>query len=122
MQQDASSPMATVGAETLQRDASAWQAAASDSATPPAPQAPLQAACFEDSLTESLSMMHAVSVAVDGGRRRAMQQDLDAASPMVTVGQEQFRDASTWATVISNITSSAAAYEVHGYGGVLQPM
>ena len=39
MQQDASSPMATVGAETLQRDASAWQAAASDSATPPAPQA-----------------------------------------------------------------------------------
>ncbi len=67
-------------------------------------------------------MMHAVSVAVDGRRRRAMQQDLDAASPMVTVGQEQFRDASTWATVISNFTSSAAAYEVHGYGGVLQPM
>ena len=44
-----------------------------------------------------------------------MQQD--AATPMVTVGQEQFRDASTWETVISNLSSSAAAFEVQGYGG-----
>lgn len=44
-----------------------------------------------------------------------MQQD--AAAPMVTLGQEQFRDASTWETVIRNLTSTAAAYEVQGYGG-----
>ena len=51
-----------------------------------------------------------------------MQQDAAASGPMVTVGQEQFRDASTWETVISNLSSSDAAYEVQGYGGEEQPM
>ena len=63
-----------------------------------------------------------MSLAVAGGRRRAMQQDAAASGPMVTVGQEQFRDASTWETVISNLSSSDAAYEVQGYGGEEQPM
>ena len=40
-----------------------------------------------------------------------------AESPLVTTGLEQFRDAATWQAVITNLTSSAAAYEVHGYGG-----
>ena len=40
-----------------------------------------------------------------------------AESPLVTTGLEQFRDAATWEAVITNLTSSAAAYEVHGYGG-----
>ena len=40
---------------------------------------------------------------------------------MVTVGEEQFRDASTWETVISNLSSTDAAYEVQGYGGEQQP-
>ncbi len=50
-----------------------------------------------------------------------MQQQ-PAAGPMVTVGQEQFRDASTWETVVSNLTSSDAAYEVQGYGGERPPL
>ncbi|CAL5228884.1 g12099 [Coccomyxa viridis] len=58
---------------------------------------------------------------VAGGRRRAMQQQ-PAAGPMVTVGQEQFRDASSWETVVSNLTSSDAAYEVQGYGGERPPL
>ena len=39
----------------------------------------------------------------------------------MTLGQEQFTDASTW-DMISNFTSSAAAFEVHGYGGAPQSM
>lgn len=44
-----------------------------------------------------------------------------AESPLVTTGLEQFRDAATWQAVITNLTSSAAAYEVHGYGGASLP-
>ena len=50
-----------------------------------------------------------------------MQQQ-PATGPMVTVGEEQFRDASTWETVIGNLTSTDAAYEVQGYGGECQPL
>lgn len=57
---------------------------------------------------------------MNGGRKRALKQDAAAGSPMVTVGTEQFRDAATWQAVISNLTSSAASYEVHGYGGAPQ--
>ena len=49
------------------------------------------------------------------GGRRSMKQG--AESPLVTTGLEQFRDAATWQAVITNLTSSAAAYEVHGFGG-----
>ena len=53
--------------------------------------------------------------AISVGGRRSMKQG--AESPLVTTGLEQFRDAATWQSVITNLTSSAAAYEVHGYGG-----
>ena len=58
-----------------------------------------------------------MNFAAEGGRKRALRQQ--AVGPLVTLGQEQFTDASTW-DMISNFTSSAAAFEVHGYGGAPQ--